>query len=92
MGVFFSDPDVELDDIFWYNALAIEIEDSLIDRVKTRRQARTWRSIWKSLIWDFRPIGRVWASNFWTTNRIVYDESNGKVHIAGKVGLGSQNR
>ena len=32
MGVFFSDPDVELDDIFWYNALAIEIEDSLIER------------------------------------------------------------
>ena len=32
MGVFFNDPDVELDDIFWYNALAIEIEDSLLQR------------------------------------------------------------
>ena len=31
MGVVFNDPDVELDDIFWYNMLAIEIEDSLIE-------------------------------------------------------------
>ena len=31
MGVLFNDPDVELDDIFWYNMLAIEIEDSLIE-------------------------------------------------------------
>ena len=31
MGVLFNDPDVELDDIFWYNMLAIEMEDSLIE-------------------------------------------------------------
>ena len=53
MGVFFSDPDVELDDIFWYNALAIEIEDSIksrqglcsIDSVKldnTDRELKTY--------------------------------------------------
>ena len=29
MGVFFNDPDVELDDIFWYNRLAGAIKDSL---------------------------------------------------------------
>ena len=29
MGVFFNDPDVELDDIFWYNTLAGAISDSL---------------------------------------------------------------
>ena len=32
MGVLFNDPDVELDDIFWYNALAIAMEDSLLER------------------------------------------------------------
>ena len=31
MGVLFNDPDVELDDIFWYNMLAIEMEDSMIE-------------------------------------------------------------
>ena len=30
MGVFFNDPDVELDDIYWYNALAIAMHDSLV--------------------------------------------------------------
>ena len=29
MGVFFNDPDVDLDDIFWYNQLAGAIFDSL---------------------------------------------------------------
>ena len=29
MGVFFNDPDVELDDILWYNTLAGAINDSL---------------------------------------------------------------
>ena len=32
MGVLFNDPDVELDDIFWYNMLAIEMEDSMIEK------------------------------------------------------------
>ena len=30
MGVLFNDPDIELDDIFWYNMLAIEMEDSML--------------------------------------------------------------
>ena len=30
MGVWFDDPDIELDDIFWYNHLAREIEYSLL--------------------------------------------------------------
>ena len=30
VGVFFNDPDVELDDIFWYNTLARAINDSLL--------------------------------------------------------------
>ena len=29
MGVFFDDPDVDLDEIFWYNELALAIDDSL---------------------------------------------------------------
>ena len=29
VGVFFNDPDVELDDILWYNRLAGAIKDSL---------------------------------------------------------------
>ena len=29
MGVFFNDPDVELDEIFWYHEMAREIFDSL---------------------------------------------------------------
>ena len=29
MGVFFNDPDVELDEIYWYRAMAREILDSL---------------------------------------------------------------
>ena len=29
MGVFFNDPDVGLDEIFWYNELALVIDDSL---------------------------------------------------------------
>ena len=29
MGVFFNDPDIDLDDIYWYNALAIAINASL---------------------------------------------------------------
>ena len=29
MGVFFDDPDVELDEIYWYNAMANAIFDSL---------------------------------------------------------------
>ena len=31
MGVWFNDPDIELDDIFWYNILAAQIEMSLKD-------------------------------------------------------------
>ena len=31
MGVWFNDPDIELDDIFWYNILAGQIEISLED-------------------------------------------------------------
>ena len=31
MGIFFNDSDVELDDISWYNALAMEIRNSLAD-------------------------------------------------------------
>ena len=30
MGVFFNDPDVDLDEIFWYNELAIVIHFSLL--------------------------------------------------------------
>ena len=29
MGVFFNDPDVDLDEIFWYNQLAVAIDLSL---------------------------------------------------------------
>ena len=29
MGVFFNDPDVDLDEIFWYNELATAIDMSL---------------------------------------------------------------
>ena len=29
MGVFFNDPDVDLNEIFWYNELALVIDDSL---------------------------------------------------------------
>ena len=29
MGVLFNDPDVDLDDIFWFNALAVAIIESL---------------------------------------------------------------
>ena len=29
MGVLFNDPDVELDDIHWYNVMATEIDESL---------------------------------------------------------------
>ena len=29
MGVFFNDPDLDLDDIFWYNELALAISNSL---------------------------------------------------------------
>ena len=29
MGVFFNDPDVDLDELFWYNALALAINSSL---------------------------------------------------------------
>ena len=29
MGVFFNDPDVKLDGIYWYNAMAKEISESL---------------------------------------------------------------
>ena len=31
MGVVFNDPDVELDDIYWYNTLAIAMADSLTE-------------------------------------------------------------
>ena len=30
MGVFFNDPDVDLDEIFWYNQLARTIDESLL--------------------------------------------------------------
>ena len=29
LGVWFDDPDIEFDDIWWYNILAKEMEDSL---------------------------------------------------------------
>ena len=29
MGVFFNDPDVEVDEIYWYNAMACAMFDSL---------------------------------------------------------------
>ena len=29
MGVWFNDPDIEMDDIYWYNVLALEIRESL---------------------------------------------------------------
>ena len=29
MGVLFNDPDAELDDIHWYNVMAIEIDESV---------------------------------------------------------------
>ena len=29
MGVWFDDPDIEIDDIYWYHFLALEIENSL---------------------------------------------------------------
>ena len=29
MGVWFDDPDIEMDDIYWYNTLAMVIRDSL---------------------------------------------------------------
>ena len=29
LGVWFDDPDIEMDDIYWYNILAKEMEDSL---------------------------------------------------------------
>ena len=32
MGVFFNDPDVDLDEIFWYNQLAGAIHDSLVKK------------------------------------------------------------
>ena len=31
MGVWFNDPDLEMNDIFWYNALAMEIYNCAID-------------------------------------------------------------
>ena len=31
MGVWFSDPDLEMNDIFWYNTLAMEIYNCAID-------------------------------------------------------------
>ena len=31
MGIFFNDSDVELDDISWYNALALEMQKSLAE-------------------------------------------------------------
>ena len=30
MGVWFDDPDIEMDDIYWYDILAREIESSLL--------------------------------------------------------------
>ena len=30
MGVWFDDPDIEMEDIYWYNILAIEIKKSLM--------------------------------------------------------------
>ena len=30
MGVWFDDPDIELEDIYWYNILAIVINESLM--------------------------------------------------------------
>ena len=30
MGVWFDDPDIELEDIYWYNILAMEIKKSLM--------------------------------------------------------------
>ena len=30
MGVWFDDPDIELEDIHWYNILALEIDKSLL--------------------------------------------------------------
>ena len=32
MGVWFNDPDIELDDIFWYTTLVTEIKCSLIKK------------------------------------------------------------
>ena len=29
MGVFFDDPDVDFDDIFWYNVLMLQMADSM---------------------------------------------------------------
>ena len=29
MGVWFDDPDIEMEDIYWYNILAMEIKESL---------------------------------------------------------------
>ena len=29
MGVLFNDPDIDLEDIYWFNALAIAIDESL---------------------------------------------------------------
>ena len=29
MGVWFDDPDIEMDDIYWFNILALEIRESL---------------------------------------------------------------
>ena len=31
MGVLFNDPDVDLEDIYWFNALAIAIDESLYE-------------------------------------------------------------
>ena len=31
MGVLFNDPDVEMEDIYWFNALAIAIDESLYE-------------------------------------------------------------
>ena len=33
-----------------------------------------------------RPIGPNWSCDFWTTNQILYGESDGDVHISGKSG------
>ena len=30
MGVWFDDPDIEMEDIYWYNILAIEIKESFM--------------------------------------------------------------
>ena len=31
MGVYFNDPDIDLDDIYWYNFLACQIFDSVYE-------------------------------------------------------------